>query len=124
MTAFSAECEMQSGIVRLNAYGEGKSAYLGVMVPENGRLVLRKKLSRDAMKEFPQKIEYAANCKLEKSSREPESGLLWFSTSEGFLTAFDGAQSLIAIPADMKRLPITRIINGKEYAIFPGKRKV
>lgn len=129
MTVFHAECVMQDGIVRLNAYGEGKCAYLGVMIPENGKLVLRKRLSREALRVFPQHIEYAAERELAKVQRpEPKEKaadeLLWFETANGFLTAFDGAQSFIAIPSELKNSPITRTIGGKEYMIFPGKRKV
>ena len=127
MTVFEAECDMHSGIVRIYAYAESGSAYLGVMVPQNGKLTLRKKCSREAMRAFPKNIEYAADAILKKPEKtEPpeENELLWFHTPEGFLTAFDGAQSLIAIPSALKESPITRRINGREYAIFPGKRKM
>lgn len=129
MTVFDAECRCGERLVRLSIYGGGKSAALGVMQPEKGRLHLVKKFSRTQMQALPQTIEYAADKPLEPINQpDPpkEDGLLWFSTPQGFLTCFDGRQSLIAIPADMcassRTKPILRTINGREYAVFPGKR--
>lgn len=129
MTVFDAECRCGERLVRLYIYGGGKSAALGVMQPEKGRLRLVKRFSRAQMQALPQTIEYAAD-KLLTPVKQPdppeEDGLLWFSTPQGFLTCFDGRQSLVAIPADMcvssRTKPILRTINGREYAVFPGKR--
>ncbi len=129
MTVFDAECRCGERLVRLSIFGGGKSAALGVMQPEKGRLHLVKKFSRTQMQALPQTIEYASDKLLEpvKHPDPPEEdGLLWFSTPQGFLTCFDGRQSLVAIPADMcassRTKPILRTINGREYAVFPGKR--
>ncbi len=129
MTVFDAECRCGERLVRLNIFGGGKIAALGVMQPEKGRLRLVKKFSRAQMQALPQTIEYASD-KLLTPVKQPdppeEDGLLWFSTPQGFLTCFDGRQSLVAIPADMcassRTKPILRTINGREYAVFPGKR--
>lgn len=129
MTVFNAECRCGERLVRLSIFGGGKSAALGVMQPEKGRLHLVKKFSRTQMQALPQTIEYASD-KLLTPVKQPdppeEDGLLWFSTPQGFLTCFDGRQSLVAIPADMcassRTKPILRTINGREYAVFPGKR--
>ncbi len=129
MTVFDAECQCGERLVRLCVFGGGKSAALGVMQPEKGRMRLVKKFSRAQMRTLPQTIEYASDKPLEpiKQPELPEDdGLLWFSTPQGFLTCFDGRQSLVAIPADMcastRTKPILRTINGREYAVFPGKR--
>lgn len=129
MTVFDAECRCGERLVRLSIFGGGKSAALGVMQPEKGRLHLVKKFSRTQMQALPQTIEYASD-KLLTPVKQPdppeEDGLLWFSTPQGFLTCFDGRQSLVAIPEDMcassRTKPILRTINGREYAVFPGKR--
>lgn len=129
MTVFDAECRCGERLVRLYIYGGGKSASLGVMQPKKGRLRLVKRFSRAQMRTLPQTIEYAADKPLTpvKQPDPPgDDGLLWFSTPQGFLTCFDGRQSLIAIPADMsastRTKAILRTINGREYAVFPGKR--
>lgn len=129
MTVFDVECRCGERLVRLNIYGGGKSAALGVMQPEKGRLSLVKRFSRAQMRTLPQTIEYAADKSIEpiKQPDPPEDdGLLWFSTPQGFLTCFDGRQSLVAIPADMcsssRIRAVLRTINGREYAVFPGKR--
>ncbi len=129
MTVFDAECRCGERLVRLNIYGGGKSAALGVMQPEKGRLRTVKKFSRAQMRTLPQTIEYAADKPLApvKQPDPPEDdGLLWFSTPQGFLTCFDGRQSLVAIPSDMcasnRTRTILRTINGRDYTVFPGKR--
>ncbi len=60
MTAFTAQIDGRQELVRLAVFGGGQEGYLGVMLPEDGSLVLRKKLSRAAMAGFPARIEYAA----------------------------------------------------------------
>jgi len=51
----------------------------------------------------------------------PEDGLLWYSRSDGTLTAFDGISSLLALPAEL-RTPgagtVERVIEGKKYLVF------
>lgn len=70
-TVFDAECRMLPGIVRLSVYGGGKEGYLGVLAPEDGKLRLRKALSRGQMKEFPSEIESAERSGLDRTP-EPE----------------------------------------------------
>ena len=45
-TVLETEAPHGGGLVRLWAHGGGKSAYLGVMEPQNGGLRLRRRLSR------------------------------------------------------------------------------
>lgn len=132
LTKLEAKCRHSEGLVRLYIFGSGKSAYLGVMQPENGTLHITKKLSRTQMKSLPDKIEYAADkpiLKQESAPKQPESDdKLWFQTPQGILISSDGRQSLIAIPSDMPQTRHTkrmlRYINGKQYAVFPGKRNL
>ena len=136
MTEFDASVPDREGLLRLSVYGGGREGYLGVTEPGNGGLRLIRTLSASAMKNFPENIQYAGAAGEEPAPvidvsqapasvpepGAPEDGLLWFSTPEGVLTAFDGEGTLCAIPADMPRPPkgIARIINGREYLVFPG----
>ena len=65
-TAFYAECRPLPGLVRISVYGGGREGYLGLLAPEDGKLTLRKTLSRDAMRAFPAEIE-----SVERAGREP-----------------------------------------------------
>ena len=57
LTVFEADCDMREGLIRLSVYGGGREGYLGVLAPEDGRLTLRKRLSRSQTREFPERIE-------------------------------------------------------------------
>lgn len=132
MTCIEAECEGLGELIKLYVFGGGESAYLGTMQPKGDKLYLLKRFSRSEAKKLPKQIEYAANEAIKTNEKQAEEaineddGLLWFSTANGYLTCFDGQQSLIAFPADRIKLPydngIVRLISGKEYVIFPGKR--
>lgn len=133
MTCFEAECEGSDELIKLYIFGSGESAYLGTMQPKGNKLHLIKRFSRSEVNKLPKPIEYAANAsintdeqQIEEAEESENDGLLWFSTASGYLTCFDGRQSLIAFPTDKIKLPydngIVRIINGKEYVVFPGKR--
>ena len=67
-TRFFTRLPDEGELIRLWVYGEGKPALLGVAMPENGELVLERKFSRTALREFPAVIEYAA---LEGEERIP-----------------------------------------------------
>lgn len=59
MTVFEAQCADTGALVRLSVYGE-KEGYLGVMLPDgNGKLLLRKRMSRAALADFPTTIQFA-----------------------------------------------------------------
>ena len=58
-TLFEARCERQPELTRLWVFGGGRRGYLGVLQPEGDGLALRRRLSRAAMRSFPDKIEYA-----------------------------------------------------------------
>lgn len=107
----------------------------------DGRVALRRSLSRAALRGFPERIEYAAPSgeaapapKPEKPAPEPvsepepepepEDGLIWYSSPDGTLSAHDGRRLLVALPADDARVPawagdVVRYINGRKYVVFP-----
>lgn len=61
MTVFEADCEDVERLVRLSVFGpDGSEGRLGVMIPENGRLHLRKCFSRSALEAMPGEIACAA----------------------------------------------------------------
>lgn len=123
MTVFEAEAADPGGVLRLSVYGGGREGYLGVMSPSGeGRVALRRSLSRAALRGFPERIEYAAPSgeaapapEPEKPAPEPvskpepepepEDGLIWYSSPDGTLSAHDGRRLLVALPADDARAP-------------------
>ena len=142
MTVFEAEAADPGGVLRLSVYGGGREGYLGVMSPSGeGRVALRRSLSRAALRGFPERIEYAAPSgeaapapETEKPAPEPvsepepepepEDGLIWYSSPDGTLSAHDGRRLLVALPADDARVPawagdVVRYINGRKYVVFP-----
>ena len=142
MTVFEAEAADPGGVLRLSVYGGGREGYLGVMSPAGeGRVALRRSLSRAALRGFPERIEYAAPSgeaaaapEPEKPAPEPvsepepepepEDGLIWYSSPDGTLSAHDGRRLLVALPADDARVPawagdVVRYINGRKYVVFP-----
>lgn len=145
LTLFEAEAEDGGGILRLSVYGGGREGYLGVMSPSGeGRVALRRQLSRAALRDFPEQIEYAAPAGAAPAVTEPEpgpepesapepepgqdegpeGGLIWYSSPDGTLTAHDGRRLLVALPADDARVPawagdVVRSINGRKYVVFP-----
>lgn len=116
--AFCAECDYTPQLVRLRVFGGGKSGYLGVMEPKGDKLVLLRRKSRAELKDFPQPIEYAADAEI--VSAQNDVGTVWRRADNGTLVS----EKYIAIPSDIRRdLSIVRIIDGRQYIVFPGKRK-
>ena len=73
MTEFFGKCEDNGDILRLSVYGD-KEGYLGVMIPAEGMLTIHKKLSKNAMSEFPEKITHAAPSGLKLSTYTETNG--------------------------------------------------
>lgn len=120
-TRFSAECEKAQGIIRLWVFGNGERAYLGVLCPAGDALVLSKCFSRNEMRGFPSKIEYAANAEIKEEKAIEKTDNKWIMSTKGCLVFTDGNQKYIAIPADGKRLEKTglvRRIDGRDYLVF------
>lgn len=115
---FYAECDYTAEIVRLSVFGNGKSAYLGVMEPNGDKLRLTRRKSREELKNFPRPIEYAADN--EQKTVQNTADTIWRKAANGTLIS----DNLIAIPSDMSdKYGILREINGRQYIVFPGKRK-
>ena len=94
-----------------------KSAYLGVMEPRGDKLILHRRKSRNELLSFPTPIEYAADKILEEKSDDT----IWRKAENGTLVSED----YIAIPSRIrnpKNCDI-RVIDGREYIVFPGKIK-
>ena len=56
MTVFDARCRGTDALLRLSVYGDDGEGYLGVMVPEDGEMRLRRSMSPLSMKGFPEEI--------------------------------------------------------------------
>ena len=71
-TVFDAECRMLPGLVRISVYGGGREGYLGVLAPADGKLRLRRVLSRLQLRDFPAEIDSVARAGLKQSAQETE----------------------------------------------------
>ena len=123
---FEARCEHRTGLLRLWVFGREERGYLGVMQPEGEDLVLRRRLSRTAMRSFPRKIEYAGtapdeaggNKKEPAPQRETEG---WTLRPDGSLWREEGERGLLALPCALRReVRGVRVlaIGGKKYLLF------
>ncbi|MEI3101700.1 MAG: hypothetical protein V8T45_07935 [Oscillospiraceae bacterium] len=63
MEATAPEAE---GLCACGSRGRGREAYLGLMVPQNGGLCLRRRLSRWSLSAFPENIERVSDKRLEE----------------------------------------------------------
>ena len=121
-TRFEARCAFLPGIRRLFLCGGGRSAALGVMQPEGGALVLRRRFSRAAMRAFPAPIEYAGFEEKTQSSAPPEALRAEKKTTDAeplYLTE-EGVRYL-ALPCALRRnVPGTRVrdIGERSYMLF------
>jgi len=117
-TRFEAICEPAQGIIRLSVYGGGERAYLGVLCPQSGELYLCRSFSKNEMRCFPQKIEYAANAEL---SQEVNEDTEWIMSTNGCLISQQKDCKLVAVPAAPERIGKKvkmREINGRYYLVF------
>lgn len=120
-TLFEARCRPFPGLRRLHVFGEeGKNACLGVLQPEGGELRLRRKLSRAAMRAWPQKLVYAS---LDPAPRERPVKEAEAETEEGggSLLITEGGEEYLAIPCALRRsAPGLRVreIGGRSYLLF------
>ncbi len=120
---FEARCALLPGLRRLYVRGGGKSACLGVMQPEGGALVLRRRLSRAERSGFPDPIEYAGfdepqrAAPPEREERRAESP----ARREGELMITEDGTRYLALPCALRRsVPGLRLreIGGKRYLLF------
>ena len=118
-TVFTARCEPVSPRLRLCVFGESAHAYLGLMLPEDGSLSLRKRLSRLECARLPSPILYAA-----EEAAESEERSDWRPAPDGTLRCTQGGTELVAVPRSRARVPgvprhLLRVIDGREYLVFP-----
>ena len=118
-TVFTARCEPVAPRLRLCVFGETGHAYLGLMLPEDGELYLRRRLTRLACAKLPSPILYAA-----EEAAEPEEPSAWRPAPDGTLRRTEGGVELVAVPRSRARVPgvprhLLRVIDGREYLVFP-----
>ena len=118
-TVFTARCEPVAPRLRLHVWGENAHAYLGLMLPENGVLYLRRRLSRLDCGRLPNQILYAA-----EEAAEPEEPSGWRPAPDGTLRCTEGGAELVAVPRERAHVPgvpkhLLRVIDGREYLVFP-----
>ena len=147
LTVFEMSCNLPEGIYRMSVYGpDGREGYLGVLSPEGGRMCLRKSLSRNAMRAFPENIlEAGPSGKGQAAAAEEKHGeeekkqpavqkaeapsvsaageLCWYSSPVGALVSFDREHSLLALPLGDERIPSAppgepRSIEGRDYLVY------
>ena len=118
-TIFTAQCEAVSDRLRLAVFGEKESAYLGLMLPgRDGRLRLRRKLSRLERSRLPEPILYAAEER--EQAAKPEG---WRLYPDGTLRMERGGRRYVAIPLSRVAAPgvkpeLLRWIGGRPYLVF------
>ena len=72
-TVFRGEMEDVGRLVRLFLYGEKGDMYLGIPEPEEGKLVLLRRMTAWEMRAFPKKAEYAAERRRRRGEPQPDS---------------------------------------------------
>ena len=118
-TVFTARCEPVVPRLRLSVFGETAHAYLGLMLPEDGALYLRRRLSRLECARLPSPILYAAG--EDNAPPRPDD---WSPAPDGTLRRTEGGTELVAVPRERARVPgvprhLLRVIDGREYLVFP-----
>ena len=118
-TVFTARCEPVAPRLRLCVFGEAAHAYLGLMLPEDGALYLRKRLSRLECGRLPSPILYAA-----EEAAESEERSDWRPAPDGTLRRTERGRELVAVPRERAHVPgvprhLLRVIDGREYLVFP-----
>ena len=119
---FDARCAFLPGIRRLFLCGGGRSAALGVMQPEGGALVLRRRFSRATMRAFPAPIEYAGFEEKTQTAAPPEALRAEKKTAdaEPFYLTEEGVRYL-ALPCALHRAaPGARVreLDGRRWLLF------
>ena len=119
----SGRLRRQMEMVRLWVHGSGAPGYLGVLVPDGAEWVrLRKRFS---MRDFAHLPHPLTHCSTEQGQPAAEADVYWYACGDGTLTRVTEEGRLVAFPAEAVRLPaemegLLRMIEGKQYIIFPG----
>ena len=133
-TVFHADCPGQNGLIRLWLHGGGQSACLGLLAPRGDRLVLTRRLSRQARAAFPRHIERVSDQPLETQPGAPAPKTVspppppardepetdgWRALPDGSLIAADGRRALpAALPPGSPLAPHLLRIGGRDYLVF------
>lgn len=135
MTVFEADCRDVERLIRLSVFGrDGSEGRLGVMIPQEGRLFLRKCFSRSALEAMPQEIVCAAeagkppqedtaaeeklsaaDCGAEEKEQEDT---VWLPLPEGALISLDTPAKLALPRREGSASEEERMIEGKRYAVI------
>ena len=106
-------------LLRLWLYGGAEPVYLGVLQPDG---TVRKRYSLSEFGRIRGVLTHCGNQPMERKAEPPKvSDTLWYLQPDGTLRC----GTYLAFPADGVRLPrgcggVRRIIEGREYVIFPG----
>ena len=105
-------------LLRLWLYGGEEPVYLGVLQPDG---TVRKRFSLAEFGRIRGVLTHCGDCPPQTKAAAEETDTLWVQQSDGTLRC----NGYTAFPADGVRLPrgysgVRRVIEGKEYVIFPG----
>ncbi len=137
-TVFHADCPRRNGLIRLWLHGGGQSACLGLLAPRGDRLVLTRRLSRQARTAFPRPIERVSDQpgtpqaeirtpaaapappppgpSPEQSTPEADG---WRALPDGTLIAADGRRALpAALPPGSALASHLLRIGDRDYLVF------
>lgn len=131
-TVFRADCPKRNGLIRLWLHGGGQSACLGLLAPRGERLVLTRRLSRQARGAYPRVIERVSDEARAASGERrptvspapppsslPEAADGWQPLPDGSLLAADGRRALPAsLPPGSPLAPHILCIGGRDYLVF------
>lgn len=124
MTVFEADCRDVERLIRLSVFGrDGSEGRLGVMIPQEGRLFLRKCFSRSALEAMPQEIVCAAEAgkppQEDTAAEEKEQeDTVWLPLPEGALISLDTPAKLALPRREGSASEGERMIEGKRYAVI------
>ena len=131
-THFCARCAPVAERLRLAVFGQSDSAYLGLMLPEDGGdLTLRKRLTRLEVSRLPSPILFAAEetwrpreTAAPEPAPSPEAASPWRPAPDGTLRRVERGREYAAVPVQRVRVPglprkLLVTIEGREYLVFP-----
>ena len=120
-----ASCAMREGVLRLWLRGEDKTSYIGILMPQNGKLVLQKAYSRTEAAALPKNVMRAVAAErapeLQISTEKEKTSDGAWRAGKGCLYKNEGSSMLVALPTELEQSTRgTRIelINGRRYMLF------